>query len=162
MVFTERAEGQWGCAVSAGAPLSRSLRAWSASGVTARTARESTGAATPRKVCTEKAGARAGVSGSTTATNQAGVIGMHTTSAGFGIGALGGTLSTDPGSAGVGGVAANGTGVLGISVKAHGVRGVSQISSGLKPPNAAGVWGDARSAIGVYGSSLESIGVLGV
>src|SRR5689334_15598512 len=67
-----------------------------------------------------ESGGASGVSGSTTATNQAGVIGMHTTSAGFGIGALGGTLSTDPGSAGVGGVAANGTGVLGISVKAHG------------------------------------------
>jgi len=103
-----------------------------------------------------------GVSGRTEATNQAGVIGMHAAPSGFGLGAIGATLSGDPGAVGVGGIAPNGTGVLGISMKGQGVRGVSEVSSGLKPPIAAGVWGDARTGIGVYGSSRESHGVLGV
>ena len=103
-----------------------------------------------------------GVSGRTEATNQAGVIGMHAAPSGFGLGAIGATLSGDLGAVGVGGIAPNGTGVLGISMKGQGVRGVSEVSSGLKPPIAAGVWGDARTGIGVYGSSRESHGVLGV
>jgi hypothetical protein len=103
-----------------------------------------------------------GVTGRTAAANQAGVVGLHTAPTGFGLGAIGGTSSSDPGAVGVGGIAPDGTGVLGVSLKANGVRGVHEISSGLAPSPPAGVWGDARNGIGVFGSSRESHGVVGV
>jgi hypothetical protein len=102
-----------------------------------------------------------GVSGRTTATNQAGVIGIHASPTGFGIGAIGGSLSPDATAIGVGGIAPQGTGVFGISISAHGVRGVSERASGLVPQNGSGVWGDANGGAGVYGSSNGADGVRG-
>jgi len=101
-----------------------------------------------------------GVSGVTRA-SEAGVIGVHASTTGFGIGAVGGTLSSDPGAVGVGGVAPTGTGVFGLSRGATGVRGVSGTASGLTPPGASAVWGDSQGGLGVYGGSASADGVHG-
>jgi hypothetical protein len=103
-----------------------------------------------------------GVTGRAAAPNQAGVVGLHTGLSGFALGVVGATASSDPGSAGVGGIAPEGTGVLGVSLEGTGARGVSSGASGLPPSQVAGVWGDTRRGFGVYGSSRDTIGVCGV